>query len=172
MVRFPWNFRVFRGSVVRSCFVAIVVGCSSATATNEPPTRSLLFIGNSLTYTNDLPGMLANLVIATGDSVLVAMAAGPNLALIDHTNGATDAVAQIDRGRWSFVLLQQAPTPAGVCRDTLIIAAMRLAPISARRGPGQHSSCRGPRRGPPNPSSSRANPRFSQLAPSAASSCP
>jgi hypothetical protein len=80
---------VFRGSVVRSCFVAIVVGCSSATATNEPPTRSLLFIGNSLTYTNDLPGMLANLAIATGDSVLVAMAAGPNLALIDHTNGAT-----------------------------------------------------------------------------------
>ena len=33
----------------------IVAGCSSATATNEPPGHSLLFIGNSLTYTNDLP---------------------------------------------------------------------------------------------------------------------
>jgi len=106
----------------------IVAGCSSATATNEPPGHSLLFIGNSLTYTNDLPGMLANVARAAGDSVRVAMVAGPDLALIDHTNGATDAVAQIDQGRWSFVLLQQGPTPAGICRDTLIIAAMRLAP--------------------------------------------
>lgn len=106
----------------------IIAGCSSATATNELPPRSLLFIGNSLTYTNDLPGMLASVAKAADDSVRVAVAAGANLALIDHTNGATDAVAQIDRGRWTFVLLQQGPTPTGVCRDTLIIAAMRLAP--------------------------------------------
>jgi hypothetical protein len=56
------------------------------------------------------------------------MAAGPNLAVIDHTNGSTDALVQIDGHAWSFVVLQQGPTPAGICRDTLIIAAMRLAP--------------------------------------------
>jgi hypothetical protein len=56
------------------------------------------------------------------------MVAGPNLAVIDHTNGATDAIAQIDRGEWTFVVLQQGPTPAGICRDTLVIAAMRLDP--------------------------------------------
>jgi hypothetical protein len=124
----PCNFRLFRVSVVNLGFAALLAACGSATATNGPSARSLLFIGNSLTYTNDLPAMLASVANAAGDSVRVAMVAGPNLALIDHTNGATDAVAQIDCGRWTFVLLQQGPTPAGVCRDTLILAAMRLAP--------------------------------------------
>jgi hypothetical protein len=106
----------------------IVAGSSSATAMHELRPRSLLFIGNSLIYTNDLPSILSSVANAAADSVRVAMVAGPNLALIDHTNGATDAIAQIDRRGWTFVLLQQGPTPAGVCRDTLIIAAMRLAP--------------------------------------------
>jgi hypothetical protein len=112
----------------------MIVGCSSATATSEPSPRSILFIGNSLIYTNDLPSMLAQVARAAGDSVHVAMAAWPNLALIDHTNGATDAVARIDSRKWSFVLLQQGPTPAGICRDTLIIATKRLAPHISRAG--------------------------------------
>ena len=62
------------------------------------------------------------------------MVAGPNLAVIDHTNGATDAPAEIARGDWDVVLLQQGPTPAGICRDTLIIAAMRLAPAIRAAG--------------------------------------
>jgi hypothetical protein len=103
-------------------------GCSPATAGEAPSTGSILFVGNSLTYTNDLPSLLAQVARAAQDSVGVGMAAGGNLAVIDHTNGATDAVARIDGGDWAFVLLQQGPTPAGICRDTLIIAAMRLAP--------------------------------------------
>jgi hypothetical protein len=107
---------------------AALAGCSPATAGDEPSPRSILFVGNSLTYTNDLPALVAKVARAAEDSVGVAMAAGPNLAVIDHTNGATDAVARIDRGNWGFVVLQQGPTPAGICRDTLVIAAMRLAP--------------------------------------------
>jgi hypothetical protein len=72
--------------------------------------------------------LLARVAEAAGESISVGMAAGPNLAVIDHTNGSTDAVVQIDGHPWSFVVLQQGPTPAGICRDTLIIAAMRLAP--------------------------------------------
>jgi hypothetical protein len=105
-----------------------VFACSSATATGGDSGHSLLFIGNSLTYVNDLPAMVAKVAEAAQDSVEVAMVAGPNLAVIDHVNGATDAVARIDGGGWTFVVLQQGPTPAGVCRDTLVIAAMRLAP--------------------------------------------
>jgi hypothetical protein len=103
-------------------------GCSPATAGDQLSTRSVLFVGNSLTYTNDLPALVAQVARAAQDSVGVGMAAGPNLAVIDHTNGATDAVARIDGGDWAFVVLQQGPTPAGICRDTLIIAAMRFAP--------------------------------------------
>jgi hypothetical protein len=103
-------------------------GCSPAAAGDVPSTGSILFVGNSLTYTNDLPSLVAQVARAAQDSVGVGMAAGGNLAVIDHTNGATDAVARIDGGDWTFVVLQQGPTPAGICRDTLIIAAMRLAP--------------------------------------------
>jgi hypothetical protein len=38
--------------------VAAVWACSTITATETAPPRSLLFIGNSLTYTNDLPAMV------------------------------------------------------------------------------------------------------------------
>jgi hypothetical protein len=113
-----------------------LAACSPATASDGPSTGSILFVGNSLTYFNDLPSLVAQVARAAQDSVGVGMAAGGNLAVIDHTNGATDAVARIDAGDWAFVLLQQGPTPAGICRDTLIIAAMRLAP-HVRAGGGR-----------------------------------
>lgn len=122
---------IHRGRTIAGTLTAAAVvagACSSATATGEISGRSILFIGNSLTYVNDLPAMVAKVAEAASDSVRVAMVAGANLAVIDHVNGATDAVAEIRRGGWSFVVLQQGPTPAGVCRDTLVIAAMRLAP--------------------------------------------
>ena len=117
------------GRALTATLVALsALACSSVTAGEGISGRSLLFIGNSLTYVNDLPAMVAKVAEVADDSIRVAMVAGPNLAVIDHVNGASDAVAQIGRGDWSFVVLQQGPTPAGVCRDTLVIAAMRLAP--------------------------------------------
>jgi hypothetical protein len=121
-------------TLVRTLAAATLLAgaCSSVTAPDGVSGRSILFIGNSLTYVNDLPAMVAKVAEAADNSIQVAMVAGPNLAVIDHVNGATDAVAEIRRGGWSFVVLQQGPTPAGVCRDTLVIAAMRLAPHITR----------------------------------------
>lgn len=80
----------------------------------------VLFIGNSLTYTNDLPATLAAIAASAGDTIRVAMEAGPNLALIDHIGGGTNALARIAQGGWEYVVLQQGPTPPGICRDSLI----------------------------------------------------
>jgi hypothetical protein len=110
--------------------------CSPVSSPGPGPGRSVLFVGNSLTYTNDLPAMVEKIAEAAGDSVKVGMVAGPNMAVIDHTIGSTDALARIQQGGWSFVVLQQGPTPAGICRDTLVIAAMRLAP-KIREGGGR-----------------------------------
>jgi hypothetical protein len=41
--------------------------CSSITATEGPSSRTLLFIGNSLTYANDLPAMVAMVAEAAQD---------------------------------------------------------------------------------------------------------
>ena len=102
--------------------------CSPATSSETPAGHSMLFIGNSLTYTNDLPAMVEKVAEAAGDSVRVGMAAGPNMAVIDHTVVGSAAIAMIQGADWAYVVLQQGPTPAGICRDTLVIAAMRLAP--------------------------------------------
>ena len=107
--------------------------CATGVA-DDAPAGAILFVGNSLTYTNDLPGMVRRVAEAAGGGLRVDMAAGPNLAVIDHTNGATDAPRKISGSRWDVVLLQQGPTPAGICRDTLVIAAMRLAPLIRQAG--------------------------------------
>ena len=116
------------GFLAIAVLLALDPSCSAATSTERPSGLSILFIGNSLTYYNDLPAMVEHLAEAAGDSVRVGMAAQGNTAVIDHTVPGSEALARIDQDRWTHVLLQQGPTPAGICRDTLVIAAMRLAP--------------------------------------------
>ncbi|HEY8258296.1 MAG TPA: hypothetical protein VIG08_11640 [Gemmatimonadales bacterium] len=111
-----------------AALISLEPACSQVTSPDGVTNHSVLFIGNSLTYTNDLPAMVARIAEVVGDSVRVGMVAGPNMAVIDHTGGTSDAFAKIHERDWAFVVLQQGPTPAGICRDTLIIAAMRLAP--------------------------------------------
>lgn len=55
--------------------------------------RRILFVGNSLTYVNDLPGIVQALAdSAGGDRLAVATVAGPDMALVDHWN---DGAARI-----------------------------------------------------------------------------
>lgn len=96
--------------------------------------RRLLFVGNSLTYTNDLPGTLASIAASVGDDVTVASATGPNLALIDHLTGATDAAGRIRTGRWDYVILQQGPTTIGMCRDSLVLWTRMFDSLARRAG--------------------------------------
>ncbi len=119
-----------------SIAASLLVGLSCAPVGSGPSAAgpSILFVGNSLTYTNDLPAVFEKVAEAAGDTVRVGMVAGPNLALIDHAAGATNASRRIAQGGWSFVVLQQGPTPAGICRDTLVIAAMRLATTIRQNG--------------------------------------
>ena len=67
----------------------------------------VLFIGNSLTYTNDLPGMFVALARQVGsDRVQAAGIAFPDFALEDHWNegSARRALREHD---WEFVVMQQ-----------------------------------------------------------------
>src|SRR3954468_18801752 len=110
-----------------------IAGCAGSSAASAPtPAKPrayrVLFIGNSLTYTNDLPGTVAGLALAAGDTIEVQTVAGPNLALIDHVAGQTNAVAVIKSGPWDYVVLQQGPTPLPLYRDTLILATKWLQP--------------------------------------------
>ena len=114
--------------------LALAGGCFGSPAGPDGGSARVLFIGNSLTYVNDLPGTVAAVARAAGDSLVVGSVAGPNLALIDHLDGATEAPAVIGRGGWSHVVLQQGPTPAGICRDTLVLAAGGLGQLIRQQG--------------------------------------
>jgi len=94
----------------------------------------ILFIGNSLTYVNDVPGILQALAdSAGGEKLAVASRTLPNYALIDHW---VDGVAQreIAKGGWAWVVMQQGWTPAGIYRDTLRLAARNFAGEIAKIG--------------------------------------
>jgi len=71
---------------------------------------NILFVGNSLTYTNDLPGMLEALAdSATEGSVHAGVYAFANFGLEDHwvEGSAREAIGL---GGWDVVVLQQGPS--------------------------------------------------------------
>lgn len=89
--------------------------------------RRILFIGNSLTYTNDLPGIVQALAdSAHADPLAVETVAAPDFALIDHWDVGI-AQREIAKG-WEFVVLQQGPSSVEVNRDTLRLGARLFAP--------------------------------------------
>lgn len=116
----------------RSRLPLIGATCALACASVTSPAPTLpdgairiLFIGNSLTYVNDMPGMVAEIARADGQSVGVATVAAAGTALVDHLT-QTNALDRIGQGGWDAVVLQQGPTPAGLCRDTLVLATVAL----------------------------------------------
>ena len=88
---------------------AALLGCaSSAGAVDAPPLR-VLFVGNSLTATNDLPGRVAGLAAATGRRLEYEAITFGGFSLEDHWNQG-DARAALATGRWNVVIMQQGPS--------------------------------------------------------------
>ena len=99
-------------------FLALVgvIGCLGADSPSEPTLapregRPILFVGNSLTYYNDLPLIVEALAdsvpgLAANQRLSTAMAAYPDFALYDHWADG-HAVRAIDGSKWNIVILQQ-----------------------------------------------------------------
>lgn len=101
---------------IRSVLLSTVLatGCLTAptgTSINVPtgPGKRILFIGNSLTYVNDLPGMVAAIADQAGDTVQVRSVAFPDYALEDHWNEGTSLRA-LRATTWDVVVMQQGPS--------------------------------------------------------------
>ena len=80
----------------------------------------VLFIGNSLTYANDLPAMIEALAKASKqrrfehESITL-----PDSSLEDHWNEG-NALKKIQKGKWDFVVMQQGPSAGKEGRDVLL----------------------------------------------------
>ncbi len=103
-----------------------LVGCGSTSVEDDGEGLRLLFIGNSLTYTNDLPGLLKNMLKQADVEVgRIESVAFPNFGLQDHwVHG--QARAAIAKGGWDIVVFQQGPS-ATEGRPSLLEYSQRFA---------------------------------------------
>lgn len=138
-----WRCHVtdMRSPFHRFSFALLLPAFAACLSIEDPSARRLdagghhvLFIGNSLTYANDLPGTVSDLAASVGDTIRVSSVAQANFAVIDHALGLSNAVDVIKSQEWDMVVLQQGPTTVGVNRDTLIIATKMLDPFVKAQG--------------------------------------
>src|SRR5262245_12070156 len=83
------------------------------------PAERILFIGNSLTYVNDLPAMVSALAKADWRTIHCEMVARPDFSLEDHWQQG-EARRAIRSGSWTTVVLQQGPSALPESRRLLI----------------------------------------------------
>ena len=109
-------------------------GCAS-TAPNLPDDGlSVLFVGNSLTAANDLPGMVAALAEAAGvERFRYQEVTSGGSSLEDHWSDGR-ALEAIEGARWDVVVLQQGPSSLEGSRLNLIEWAGRFADKIRERG--------------------------------------
>jgi hypothetical protein len=79
------------------CFHTIVLGQQS---------KRVLFIGNSYTATNNLPGILQNIATSTGDTIYFESSTPGGYTFEAHCTNAT-TLNKIAQGNWDFVVLQE-----------------------------------------------------------------
>ena len=115
--------------IVLLALALVSAGVSIAAQTLAVRPLRILFIGNSLTQSNDLPGIVTRLAMADGQpQPLTRMVAVGGFSLEDHWNQG-DALRAIHDGPWDFVVLQQGPSALIESRP----AARRLRAAVRRR---------------------------------------
>jgi hypothetical protein len=121
---------VFAAGLAAACMKDVV----SPGFENPSAGKTVLFIGNSLTYYNDVPVLVQGIAdAAKGDSLVIGMVAGPDMALVDHWNRG-DAQRKIASGHWDYVVLQQGPSSTSINRDSLRTLTKMFAPLITAAG--------------------------------------
>jgi len=117
--------------------ISVPLGCNRGPVeyVDEPlPEADLrvLFIGNSLTYTNDLPALVQTIVEAAGHTMARGVAASPNVSLEDHWRAGienTILTAEAD-----VVVMQQGPSSLPQNQAYLRVWTETLAPVIRAAG--------------------------------------
>jgi hypothetical protein len=115
--------------LLASCLGGIV------TAPEIPATggRRVLFVGNSLTYTLDLPRVIADLAKSIDETPLVyKTVAFPDFALEDHWY--TGIHTSIEPHHWELVVMQQGPSSLPANAEHLRFWTVKLDSIAKAHG--------------------------------------
>lgn len=94
----------------------------------------VLFIGNSLTYSNDMPRIFEKLFDASSKKKLVVeVIAEPNFGLQDHWE-KKKAIKILEKKKWDFVVLQQGPSASKEGRQSLAEYSRMFLPAITKSG--------------------------------------
>ncbi len=80
---------------------------------------NILFVGNSLTYSNDLPKLVKERAQIRGFDIGTKMLAYPNYAILDHWSDGK-VQEEIASKQYDFVVIQQGPSSQAFGRQVLI----------------------------------------------------
>ena len=101
----------------RSLFTVVLLYLISFAA--DCQTVKILFVGNSLTYTNNLPSLVEKEAKKRGFKLKATSLAYPNYAIIDHWNDG-ELQKRIMSKNYDFVVVQQGPSSQEDGRKMLI----------------------------------------------------
>ena len=96
-------------------------------------TTKILFVGNSLTYTNNLPSLVELEAKSRGVKVKTMTLAYPNYAIIDHWNDG-EVQKYIKSEKYDYVVIQQGPSSQKEGRRMLMEDGSKLQKLCDQSG--------------------------------------
>lgn len=121
-----------------AAFLPVSLRTSEATpretlTNNVGTTQSILFVGNSLTYTNDLPSLVKQAAATKGITITTDMIAFPNYALEDHWNDGR-IQQMIAQNKYDYVVVQQGPSSQAEGRTMLLEYGKKIKDVCDKHG--------------------------------------
>jgi hypothetical protein len=112
-----------------------VLALAAAVSAADRPSARVLFIGNSLTYVNDLPAMIEAVAAQAGlkGRITCRAVALPDFGLEEHWNDGR-ALRALQHERWTEVVLQQGPSSLPESERVLRTYAKKFAFEARARG--------------------------------------
>src|ERR1019366_3051749 len=104
--------------MIRAILFIVLLAAIPAWA-DEPNPIHVLFIGNSFTYVNDLPKMVAELAKAGGQPPLLFERETPGGCALEKHWKDGKALAKIQSRKWDFVVLQDHSTASLLKKDSM-----------------------------------------------------
>lgn len=85
-----------------ACFL---LGCLVVSTLSAQESKRVLFIGNSYTYVNDLPGVFSELSSSVGRHADCEVIAGGGMRFMQHAS-SEEVLTALQTGQWDYVVLQ------------------------------------------------------------------
>jgi hypothetical protein len=116
-------------SIVTRKFFFLLLACSLVLPA-QSQRLSILFVGNSLTYSNNLPEIVTQIAACDSVKMTCKILAFPNYALEDHLYDGR-VIAEIKSRAYDFVVVQQGPSSQQEGRAMLLNDGLKLAKLCA-----------------------------------------